>query len=52
MNISSKEKMDILFPKEEYCSTEFIIDFFGGGVITTAGKMHVLRNDQNMQHYI
>ena len=52
VHIASKERMDILFSKEAYCATEFIIKTFGGGVVTTAGKVNVLRNGQNMQGYI
>ena len=44
--------MDVLFSKEAYCATEFNIKTFGGGVVTTTGKVNVLRNGQNMQGYI
>ena len=49
---NTKERMDILYSKEAYCATEFIIKTFKGRVVTTAGKVNFLRNYQNMQGYI
>lgn len=52
VHIASKERMDVLFSKEDYCATEFVIKTFGGGIVTTAGKVNVLRYGKNMQGYI
>ena len=52
MHIVSKERMGILFSKEDYCAKIFIIKTFGGGVLTITGKVNILRNGKYTRLYL